>query len=100
MVILPNNETSKENIMKNFIRIMLVVLFIFALEVLYIHHRLDARLDRLEQHQARQYLQVEEINRDMYLQLSKVVRSRERNIETIRSVKKRITSPPLIMASY
>jgi len=70
---------AKENIMKNFIRIMLVVLFIFAMEVLYIHYRLDARLDWLEQRQATQFLQVEEMNHSMHLQLSTVVRSKQRH---------------------
>ncbi len=84
--------------MKNFIRIILVVLFIFAMEVMYIHSRLEARIDHLQRQQARQLLQIEEMNRDMYVQLGKVARSRERNIETLRLLKKTISTPPLILA--
>ncbi len=86
--------------MKSFIRILSAVLLVLAMEVLYIHYRLDTRLERLEQRQAAQFLRVEEMNRDMYQQLGSMVRSRERNIETIRSARKSLSAPPLIMAAY
>ncbi len=86
--------------MKNFIRVMSAVLLIFTMEVLYIHHRLDSRLERLERHQAVQFLQVEEMNRSMFRQLGAMVQSREQNIETIRSARKSLSAPPLIMAAY